>query len=97
MAKEQDRFAVVGAGEIDLEIVAVLFGTMELGTPAESGESLSENGTDAVSAGFIVARGFDLDEFTDGFEQGILTGLEIVQAIKSAVRFGLGVSGSFHN
>jgi|SRR5215471_8112966 len=97
MTQEQDRFAVAGAVEIDLEMVAVLLGAMEMGMAAELGESLSEDGSDAVSAGFIVARGFDLDEFTDDFEQGVLAGFEIVQAIKNDVRFGLGVSGSFHN
>jgi hypothetical protein len=61
------------------------------------GESLREVGTNAVRGGFVVARGFDLDEFADGFEQCILPGFEMVLAIQDGNRLGLQVSGSFHN
>ena len=55
MAEEQDRFAVPGAREIDLEIVTVLFRAVEVRASTEGGELFGEDGAHTVGGDFVVA------------------------------------------
>ena len=75
VAEEQDGLHFFAAGEIDLQVVAESVGGMHSGASAEGFESFGEEPGHAVRGGFVVAGGFDLDEFADGADERVLLGL----------------------
>ena len=80
MAEEEDGFGFVAPGEIDLDVVTVIFGAMDGGVPACCFEAGGEQGAHAVGGEFVVAGRFDFDEFADGLDEGREARFEIVEA-----------------
>jgi hypothetical protein len=69
VSEYENGLGVRGSREVDLQVVTVLFRAVEVGVSAKLGELLREMSAHAISGGFVVAGGFNCDEFADGFEE----------------------------
>src|SRR5215472_3492704 len=83
---------MVASGEVDLDVVGIVFGAVGAGASAEGFETGGEQGAHAVGSELVVAGGFDFDEFTDGLDESVVTDGEILQAV---VPVEGGVRGGF--
>ena len=81
MTEQQDWFAVRRTAEVDLQAVAKIIAAMELSSPTKRFELGREETGNAVDCFFVVAGGFDLDQFADGLHNLVLTLREIEQSL----------------
>jgi hypothetical protein len=85
VTEHEDWLPIFGSSEIDLQIVAVLFGTMDMRTPAEFGELVGEMSAHAIGSGLVIAGGFDFYEFADGLEKAVKARFEVMETIEGAL------------
>ena len=81
VAEEENGLAMVAAGEIDLDVVGVVFGAMDTGASTESFEAGGEQGAHTVGGEFVVTGGFELNEFADRLDECVVAGGEVLEAV----------------
>jgi hypothetical protein len=79
---------VAGSGEIDLEVVAEIFGAVQMRAATDQGELFGEKSAYTIGGGFVVAGRFDFDKFADGLEECVLAGFEVVETVEVGLIFG---------
>jgi hypothetical protein len=71
------------SGEVDLQVIAVFDGTVELGASADLGKLLREMSAHPVRGGLVVTGGFKSYEFADGVDEVVEARFEMVEAVNS--------------
>ena len=84
VAEEENGLGFFAAGEIDLQVVAVVFGVDAGARATEGFEGAGEKGAHAIGGGLMVAGRFDLDELADGFEERVLARFEVAEAVEES-------------
>ena len=68
VTEQQNRFRLVASGEINLDIVGVIFGVVNAGAASHGFEAAGEERAHAVGGRLVVAGRFDLHELADGLD-----------------------------
>jgi len=83
MSEQQDGLGRL-ASEVDLQVIAELFGVVKPDFAAKLGELLGDDLGEAVGGRLVVAGRFDFDQFADGGDYGVTP---LVEVGKTLLRF----------